>query len=136
VRTFLDTNVLVYAYDHSEPVKRNLADQVLSTIDPDDLVLSAQVLSEFYLATTRQGRQLLTPEHAARVVRWFANTRVEPVDADLIGRAVLIQERHQVSYWDALIVAAAVRRDCARMLTEDLSHGTVIEGVEIVDPFR
>jgi predicted nucleic acid-binding protein len=136
MKTFVDTNVLVYAYDNSEPAKRHRADQVLSTIDVDDLVLSAQVLNEFYVATTRPGRQLLTSKHAARVVRWFANARVEPVDADLVRRALLTHERHQVSYWDALIVAAAARRDCARLLTEDLSHGTVIDGVEIVDPFR
>jgi predicted nucleic acid-binding protein len=135
VRTFIDTNVLVYAWDEADPAKKR---QALSALDPapdNDLVLSTQVLNEFYVVVTRPGRILMSSDDAVRIVERFALSGVEPIDADLVLRAHRIHRDHGVSYWDSLIVAAASRAACERILTEDLSAGTVIEGVRVENPF-
>ena len=135
MRTFIDTNVLVYAWDEADPAKKQ---QALAALDPnvdDDLVLSTQVLSEFYVVVTRPGRALMSSEEAARIIERFALSGVEPIDADLVLRAHRIHRDHAVSYWDALIVAAASRAGCERVLTEDLSAGTSIDGVRVQNPF-
>jgi predicted nucleic acid-binding protein len=135
VRTFVDTNVLVYAYDRAEDMKRQSALHVLREVAPTDLVLSSQVLSEFYVATTRPSRPLLTKDRAREVVTSMSWTTVEVVDSDLVRRALRIHRNHPLSYWDSLIVAAATRAECGRILTEDFSSTSPIEGVQIQNPF-
>jgi predicted nucleic acid-binding protein len=136
VRTFVDTNVLVYAYDRAEDVKQERALQVLHEVEPTDLVISSQVLSEFYVATTRPSRPLLTADRAREVVTSMSWTTVEVVDSDLVRRALNICRNHPLSYWDSLIVAAANRAECGRILTEDFTSASPIEGVQIQNPFR
>jgi predicted nucleic acid-binding protein len=135
MRTFIDTNVLVYAYDRAEDAKQRRALQVLREVPPTDLVLSSQVLSEFYVATTRPSRPLLTTDRARAVVTSMSWTTVEVVDSDLVRRAVRIHRNQSLSYWDSLIVAAANRSECGRILTEDFSSTSPIEGVQIQNPF-
>jgi predicted nucleic acid-binding protein len=136
MRVFVDTNVLVYAYDTTEAAKRERAREVLASLAPDELVLSSQVLNEFYVVVTRAGQELLTRAEAGSIVARFAAAGVEPVDGDLVQRALRVHQEEEISYWDALIVAAAARRGCVRVLSEDLTHASVLAGVEIVDPFR
>lgn len=136
MRTFVDTNVLVYAYDRADARKHDRAVAVLSEADPGELVISAQVLNEFYVVVTRPHRQLLSAERARSVVTALSSTSVEPVDVDLVQRALAVQASEPISYWDALVVAAASRANCARLLTEDLSDATTVAGVRIEDPFR
>lgn len=135
MRTFVDTNVLVYAHDRGEPAKRERALAVLAATDRRALVLSTQVLSEFYVATTRPQRQLLSREAARRIVTDLLLTPVEPVDADLVRRVHRLHASHSLSYWDALVVGAAARAGCQRLLTEDLQAGQVIDGVRVENPF-
>ena len=135
MRTFVDTNVLVYAYDRAEDAKRGRALQVLREVSSTDLVLSTQVLSEFYVATTRPSRPLLSTDRAREVVTSLSWTTVEAVDSDLVRRALRIHNDQSLSYWDSLIVAAATRAECSRILTEDFGSTSPIEGVQIEDPF-
>lgn len=133
-RTFIDTNVLVYAFDSSEPTKQRTALDALAK-SGDRSVLSTQVLSEFYVVATRKLADPLAPRVAADVVGRLSRLPVVETDTSLVRSAIDISMHSQVSYWDGLIVAAAVASGCDRILTEDLSSGATINDVEIVNPF-
>ena len=135
-RVFLDTNVLVYAYDLDEPDKRAIAQRVLRySILEEAGMLSAQVLGEFYVAVTRRVATPMSPAEAQRVVGHLQKLPVVEIDGSLARRAMETSQRYQVAYWDGLIIAAAERGQCTRILSEDLSDGQVYHGVTVVDPF-
>jgi len=135
-RTFLDSNVLVYSVDESpaEKAKHTLAVELLSA-QPEDLVVSTQVLQEFYVVTTRKLANPLSEERAANAVRGIAKLEVVGVDAALVLAAVDTSRTARISLWDALIVEAASRAGCDRVLSEDLNAGQQIHGVTIENPF-
>lgn len=133
-RTFLDTNVLVYAVDDADPLKRDRAREVLGG-SADQLVLSAQVLSEFYVVVTRKLDDPMTEADAAEAVRGLARLPVVVADSDLVEAAVALSWESQISFWDAQIIAAAMIAGCDRVLTEDLSHGAEVGSVRIENPF-
>ena len=135
-RTFLDSNVLVYSVDESpsEKAKRERAVELLS-VQPENLVVSTQVLQEFYVVTTRKLKNPLSEERAARAVRGIAKLDVIGVDVTLVLAAVDTSRAAQISLWDALIIEAASRAGCERVLSEDLNAGQVIRGVRVEDPF-
>lgn len=135
-RTFLDSNVLVYSVDESpaETAKHERAIELLSA-QPENLVVSTQVLQEFYVVTTRKLKSPLSEELAARAVRGLAKLDVVGVDVPLVLSAVDTSRTAQVSLWDALIIEAASRAGCERVLSEDLNAGQVIRGVRIENPF-
>ena len=134
-RTFLDSNVLVYSVDESpvEKAKHERAVELLS-VQPENLVVSTQVLQEFYVVTTRKLRNPLSEERAARAVRGIAKLDVVGIDAPLVLAAVDTSRTAQISLWDALIIEAASRAGCERVLSEDLNAGQV-PGVRIENPF-
>ena len=135
-RTFLDSNVLVYSVDESpsEKAKHERAVELLSA-QPESLVVSTQVLQEFYVVTTRKLKNPLSEERAARAVHGIAKLDVVGVDAPLVLAAIDTSRTVQISLWDALIIAAANRAGCERVLSEDLNAGQVISGVRIENPF-
>jgi len=134
-RAFLDTSVLVYLFDHDEPDKEQRARDILEQAQLDDLALSAQVLSEFYVVVTRKLRRPLDETGAAQAIDWLSLLRVVPLDADLVKAAIQISRTAQLSYWDGLIVASAAAAGCERLLTEDLNDGQVIGSVRVENPF-
>lgn len=135
-RVFLDTNVLVYAFDRDAPEKRTIARRVLSGDHrPEDLTISTQVLQEFYVATTRKLASALPDAVALAAVRHLAELTVVPVDAPLVVRAIGLAQRHQVSLWDALIVQSAIEADCEVLLTEDLHASWVVGSLRVENPF-
>ena len=125
VRAFLDTNVLVYSIDHSDPVKHDIAREVLAS-RADELVVSAQVLSELYAVITRKLSASVTPEQAASFVDRISGLLVVAIDADLVREAIAVSRQSQLSYWDGLILAAARLARCDVLLTEDLAHGATL----------
>jgi predicted nucleic acid-binding protein len=135
-KTFLDSNVLVYSVDESpaEKAKHERAIEVLSA-RPQDLVLSTQVLQEFYVVTTRKLKTPLSEERAARAVRGLTKLDVVGVDAPLVLAAVDTSRLVQLAFWDALIIEAASRAGCERVLSEDLNATQVIRGVRVENPF-
>lgn len=134
MRAFIDTNVLVYAVDRAEDDKRRIAQDLLARRSAE-VVLSAQVLSELYAVLTRKFRESITLEQAASFVDRISVLSVIAIDADLVRDAITLSREAQLSYWDGLIVAAARESACEVVLTEDLSHGAVIGGVRIENPF-
>lgn len=135
-RDFVDTNVLVYAVDDADPAKRDRARSILAADGAASrLVLSTQVLCEFYVVVTRRLEQPLSPADAADAVRELSKLAVVGADPDLVGDAVRLSIEAQLSLWDALVVEAARVAGCGRVLTEDLSHGAEIASVRIENPF-
>ena len=132
--SFVDTNVWVYAFDRGAPDKRSITIEFLR--DPgDQLVVSSQVLSEFYWTVTRKLRPSLSHDDALRALDWMASTHVIDVDRDLVMSAAELAETHRLALWDAMIVRAAVRAGCTSLVTEDLNHGQQFDGVTVTNPF-
>ena len=133
---FLDTNILLYSIstDRNETAKRELATKLLAGRDN---ALSVQVLQEFYVQATRPTRRHALPhEIAVGLMRAWLRFPVQDVTLAVLSGALEIKVASGLSYWDAAIVSAARALGCRELLSEDMSHGRVIEGVAIVNPFR
>lgn len=136
MRSFFDTNVLVYLFDHDAPKKQRRAEQVLQDeVSGGRAVLSTQVLQEFYVTVTRKLAKPLAAEDAERAVRKLALLPVVQIDAPLVLAAISRSQGLPLSFWDALIVEAANSSGAQKLLTEDLQHGQRIDGLEIHNPF-
>jgi predicted nucleic acid-binding protein len=136
-RTFVDSNVLLYAHDLSERTKQPIARAVLEDLwSTRTGVVSTQVLQEFYVVATRRFDPPIPRAEAREIIALYAAWTVVQVDPALILDAAVLEERHTLSFWDALIVEAAARAGATRLLTEDLQHGRRISGLSIEDPFR
>jgi predicted nucleic acid-binding protein len=134
--TFVDTNVLVYAHDRSETRKQPLAQALLQELWASRTgALSMQVLQEFYVVATRKFDPPMSRRAAREIVALYAAWPLVQVDLALILVASELEERHKLSFWDALVVEAARRADATRIVTEDLQAGRHIGGVRIENPF-
>ena len=135
-RSFLDTNILVYAYDVREPIKQAQAREILKQgIEDETAVLSVQVIGEFFTVVTRRIPNPLSVEEAEEVLNLLSILPIIDLDFRMVRHAIEIHRQHGIAYWDALIVAAAHRAECTHILTEDLSTGQAYEGVVVVNPF-
>jgi predicted nucleic acid-binding protein len=134
-RTFVDTNVWVYAVDGADPIKRARALAVLAPTADSDFVVSTQVLIEFYVVVTRKLGTPLSGEAAQAMVDEMARLPVVPADAQLVVAAMAGSREWKVSLWDALIVRAAEVSGCGRILSEDLADGATYGSVRIENPF-
>lgn len=135
-RSFVDTNVLVYAYDVDAGEKHEIARALVAGLwRSREGMLSTQLLQEFYVTVTRKLLTPLEPVVARRVVATYRSWPVELIDVTAILDATEVGERNQLSFWDALIVTAACGAGAEQLLTEDLQSGQHIEGVMIDNPF-
>ncbi len=134
--TFVDTNVLAYAHDSSETVRQPIARSLLEGLwQSGSGIISTQVLSEFYVVATRKFSPSMARGAARSIVDAYAAWPVVHVDPTLIVAASALEERHQLSFWDALIIEAAHRGGAKRLVTEDLLGGQRIAGLVIENPF-
>jgi predicted nucleic acid-binding protein len=134
--TFVDTNVLAYAHDRSETRKQPVAQARLEELWRERTgVLSTQVLQELYVVATRKLATPMPRTTARWIVALYAEWPVVQVDVPLILAASDLEERHTLSFWDALVVEAARRAGATRLLTEDLQAGRRIAGVRVENPF-
>jgi predicted nucleic acid-binding protein len=131
---FVDTNVLLYADDSANPVKRERAQELIREVVHDrNGRLSLQVLQEYFSAAIR--KLGLDAEAARRRIEIYSRLDVVRLEViDLFG-AIDLHRLHGFSIWDALILRAALISGCRRLYTEDLQHGFRIETIEIVNPF-
>jgi len=135
-KIFIDTNVLVYSHDQDAGSKREIAVTVMQKLWEQEIgVISTQVLQEFYVTVTRKIPKPLSPVTARGIIENYLFWDVELNDSDTILSASEIGERHMLSFWDSLIIAAAVNAKADKILTEDLNHGQIIEGLVIENPF-
>lgn len=130
---FADTNVLVYAVDAAEPRRQHIARRLIEA-EGSTLVISTQVLVEFYAAATRKLR--MPPSDARKHLQNFAGLRVVPTDAALVLAAGDLHQLNELSWFDALIVRSAIAAGCTLLYSEDLAHGAVYDGLRVANPFR
>ena len=134
--TFVDTNVLVHAHDRSETRKQPLAQALLEGLWASRTgTVSTQILSEFYVVATRRFDPPMSRRAAREVVSLYATWPLVQVDLPLILAASQLEERHRLSFWDALVVEAGRRAGATRLVTEDLPGARRIGGVRIENPF-
>lgn len=134
--TFVDTNALLYAHDRTDPRKQEVARALLDGLWASRTgAISTQVLQEFYAVATRKFDPPLSRREAREIVALYATWPCVQIDTPLILDASDLEERNQLSFWDALIVEAARRAGATRIVTEDLQHGQQFGGVRIANPF-
>ncbi len=134
-KTFVDTNVLIYAHDVDAKAKREVAESVLRELWSQRTgALSMQVLQEFYVNVTRKIASPLSKDVARLVVNSYSIWCVETTPAE-IAAAFQIEDKARIGFWDALIVASAAKSGAARILSEDLNAQQTIAGIRIENPF-
>jgi predicted nucleic acid-binding protein len=134
-KTFIDTNVLIYAHDTDAGAKHEIAKTVLRNLWRERTgLLSVQVLQEFYVNVTRKISPPLSKDLARLVVSSYAIwcTETSPTE---IASAFRIEDESRIGFWDALIVSAASKNGATRILSEDLNAGQMIAGILIENPF-
>jgi predicted nucleic acid-binding protein len=133
-RVFVDTNVFAYADDASAASKRSRARKALAElIRTRSAVISTQVMQEYYVTATKKLN--LSPERARLRIEQMSRLDVVMIRPELVLGAIDLHRLNKLSFWDALVVKSASVGGCARLLSEDLSHGQLIEGVRIENPF-
>ena len=135
-RQFVDTNVLVYAHDQSAGVKHEQAKRLLATLwQSEQGCLSIQVLQEFYVTVTRKLKRPLSATTAAQLITDLGVWRVHrPTVTDLL-EAITLQERYQISFWDAVILQSALQLNCPIVWSEDLNDGQQYSQARVQNPF-
>lgn len=134
---FVDTNILVYAYDRSAGKKHAIAASLVKDCWENETGhLSIQVLQEFVFNVTRKIASPLDPLAVQQIVTDLAHWRVHSPEVRDLLQALDFQERHHLTFWDAMVVQSAIRLDCKQLLSEDLNHGQVYGSVQVINPFR
>lgn len=135
-RSFVDTNVLVYAHDRTAGSKRDTARGLLESMWDSGLgCVSVQVLQEFFVIVTRKVPKPLPLDSASMVVSDLACWRVHAPGAADVLAAIDLHRRHRMSFWDAMIIRSAGLMGCGVVYSEDLNSGQRYDGVEARDPF-
>jgi predicted nucleic acid-binding protein len=133
---FVDTNILIYSEDSSNLAKRDTALQWLGVLWERGLGrLSSQVLNEFYVNVTRKLRPPMPQGIAREEVRRYAVWQTWPIDQLTIESAFAIESRYGLSYWDALVIAAAQHLGCRYVLSEDMGHEQTYGAIQVINPF-
>jgi predicted nucleic acid-binding protein len=133
---FLDTNILVYAFDLSAGEKHTRAAGIVRDCwENENGCLSIQVLQELYVTLTQKIPALLDHHTARQIIADLSCWRLSSPGPQDVLQAIDLQHAQQLSFWDAMILQSAVRLGCKRLLSEDLSHRQVFGSVTIINPF-
>jgi predicted nucleic acid-binding protein len=133
---FVDANVFVYTCDTRFPNKQEMALAWIERVWKEQVGrTSFQVVSEFYTTVTRKLKPGLTPDDAWRQANRLMEWQPKTIDKSVLQRAREIEQRHRLSWWDCMLVAAAQLQDCALLLTEDLHDGATYDSVTVRSPF-
>lgn len=136
-RQFVDTNVLVYAYDKSAGVKHEQAESILQSLwESRNGCLSIQVLQEFYVTATRKIAQPLSTAQASQIVADLGTWPIHKPDVEDVLSAIQLHGRYDISFWDAMIVHSANQFACHILWSEDLNAGQVYQQVHVQNPFK
>jgi predicted nucleic acid-binding protein len=134
-KSFVDTNVLIYAHDIDAGPKHEIAKSVIRELWGERAgLLSTLVLQEFYVNVTRKIASPLSKLSARAVINSYASWCIETGLAD-VSTAFQVEDESQIGFWDALVIASAARAGAARLLSEDLNAGQTVLGVRIENPF-
>ena len=134
--SFVDTNVLVYAEDRDAADKHERArDLIIGLWDEQGGVVSVQVLQEFYVNVTRKLKKPLTSKKALAIIEEYLTWTVVENTGRLLTNAIDLQQKARLSFWDAMIVQAALDSGCDRLYSEDLNTGQRFGSLVVVNPF-
>jgi predicted nucleic acid-binding protein len=139
VTVFLDTNILVYSYDRLSGEKHEAAVNLIGKlVKADTVIVSTQVINEFIVVMTGKVKHPVSLETAESHVKKFEKVfDVRPIQMVDCIKAISIARRYGFSYWDSLIIAAALNSGCAKLYSEDLQHGQVVaQKVLLQNPFQ
>ena len=135
-KKFLDTNILVYAYDSSAGRKHQKARDIMIELWDSGLgMLSTQVLQEFYVTVTQKIPKPMKRNAARQIIQDLMCWEVIINDGGTILAAIDLQETYRLSFWDAMIVQSALKGGAVSLLSEDLEAGLKIDRMTIVNPF-
>jgi predicted nucleic acid-binding protein len=136
-KVFLDTNIIIYAYDVSAGDKHAIARKIMVDLWDSGLgVISTQVLQEFFVNVTQKIPKLLDKRLTKDILSDLLKWDVVVNDGESILEAVEILFKYGYSFWDSLIIEAAMRSGSEVLLSEDLTHGQIINGLTINNPFK
>ena len=131
---FLDTNVLLYAYDHGALQKQSIAREFVRRAAVGEHVISVQVLAEFSATLLHRFKVPMTPAMMISILDSLSTVRVVLLDEELVRRAVEAHVQYSVHFYDGMILAAQ-RASCPRILSEDLNAGKEYFGIKVEKPF-
>lgn len=135
-KSFVDTNILVYAHDRAAGRKHDRARELIADLWHEKRgVISTQVLQEFYVNVRRKATRPLGATEAARVLQDYLSWEVVVNDGPAVLEAIAVEERYKISFWDALIVQAANSAGAALLYSEDLNDGQRYSSVTVENPF-
>lgn len=135
-RIFIDTNIAVYLFDNGSPDKQKVSQDIFSgNENRGNLVLSTQVLQEFYVVVTKKLSIPLDPKAAYRSVQNLSSLLVVQIDTEMIMSAINLSQKHTVSFWDSLIIKSAIVGGAKKLYSEDLQNGREFGNLEIQNPF-
>ena len=132
---FLDTNILVYAYDRSEPRKQQIAQGLVRRAVAGEITASSQVLGEFAATLLHKLSPPANPEDLMALLDTLGPIRLVPIDGDVVLRAVQARAQYGVHFYDGMILAAAERGGCQKIWSEDLNAGQKYFGCVVENPF-
>jgi len=136
-KIFIDTNILVYAYDSSAGAKHEAAVTIMSDLwSAGRGVTSMQVLQEFFVNATKKIPKPLDVTTAREVVRDFLKWNPILINGEIIVDAIDLHAIHKYSFWDSLIIASAIESGAGTLLSEDLSDRHKIKNIAIKNPFK
>ena len=136
MKAFVDTNVLVYAYDRAAESKHDRARDLVEELwNTGRGIVSTQVLQEFYVNVRRKTRPRISEEEARMLIADYLAWDPVVNDGAAVLEAVDVGRRHQLSFWDALIVVAAMKGGASVIYSEDLNHGQMLGSVRVENPF-
>ncbi|HHF51416.1 MAG TPA: PIN domain-containing protein [Candidatus Aminicenantes bacterium] len=135
-KVFLDTNIIVYAHDRSSGKKNAIAKEIIGYLwESKKGVISVQVLQEFFVCVTQKISNPLQIKSARMILEYLSTWEVVVNDKHITLQAIDIQDKFKFSFWDSLIIQAAVQGQAGILLSEDLLDGQVVMGTKILNPF-
>ena len=133
-KIFIDTNILIYSLDNNDKKKKQKSRTLLKGIvEKESGVISTQVIQEFYVSAVK--KLGVASLDAKGIINSFKRFETVVVTPEMINNAIDCSILNRLSFWDSLIVVSAEHAKCSYLFTEDLNHGQIVNGVEIVDPF-
>lgn len=135
-KVFLDTNIIVYAHDRSSGDKHAVAREIMERLwESRKGVISVQILQEFFVCVTQKIAKPLVIKNARTILEYLSNWDVVVNDKYITLKAIDLQEKYRFSFWDSLVIQAAIQGQARILFSEDLPDGQVIKDVKILNPF-
>ena len=135
-KVFLDTNIIVYAHDRSSGDKHAVAREIMERLwESRKGVISVQVLQEFFVCVTQKIAKPLVIKNARTILEYLSNWDVVVNDKYITLKAIDLQEKYRFSFWDSLVIQAAIQGQARILLSEDLPDGQAVKDLKILNPF-